>query len=63
MDLRGSSVDWASRDKSSKKHVIEVGPPPHHQSPHGEREVLLTRGVDLLTRGGERPPEEVSLLL
>ncbi|CAL8403624.1 unnamed protein product [Boreogadus saida] len=24
VDLRGSSVDWASRDKSSKKHVIEL---------------------------------------
>lgn len=25
MDLRGGSVEWASKDKSSKKHVIEVG--------------------------------------
>ncbi len=25
VDLRGGSVDWASKDKSSKKHVIEVG--------------------------------------
>lgn len=24
MDLKGGSVDWASKDKSSKKHVIEV---------------------------------------
>ena len=24
VDLRGGSVDWASKDKSSKKHVIEV---------------------------------------
>ena len=24
VDLRGSSVDWASRDKSSKNHVIEL---------------------------------------
>lgn len=25
MDLKGGSVEWASKDKSSKKHVIEVG--------------------------------------
>lgn len=25
VDLRGGSVDWASKDKSSKKHVLEVG--------------------------------------
>lgn len=24
VDLRGGSVEWASKDKSSKKHVIEV---------------------------------------
>lgn len=24
MDLRGASAEWASKDKSSKKHVIEV---------------------------------------
>lgn len=24
MDLKGGSVDWASKDKSSKKHVLEV---------------------------------------
>ncbi|XP_043922631.1 rho GTPase-activating protein 12 isoform X2 [Protopterus annectens] len=24
LDLRGGSIDWASKDKSSKKHVIEV---------------------------------------
>lgn len=24
VDLRGGSVDWASKDKSSKKHVIEL---------------------------------------
>lgn len=24
VDLKGGSVDWASKDKSSKKHVIEV---------------------------------------
>lgn len=26
VDLRGASVEWASKDKSSKKHVIEVAP-------------------------------------
>lgn len=25
VDLRGGSVEWASKDKSSKKHVMEVG--------------------------------------
>lgn len=25
VDLRGGSVEWASKDKSSKKHVLEVG--------------------------------------
>ena len=25
VDLRGGSVDWASKDKSSKKNVMEVG--------------------------------------
>lgn len=24
VDLRGASAEWASKDKSSKKHVIEV---------------------------------------
>lgn len=24
VDLRGGSVEWASKEKSSKKHVIEV---------------------------------------
>jgi len=24
LDLRGGSVDWASKDKSSKKQVLEV---------------------------------------
>lgn len=24
VDLKGGSVDWASKDKSSKKHVLEV---------------------------------------
>lgn len=24
VDLRGGTVEWASKDKSSKKHVIEV---------------------------------------
>lgn len=24
LDLRGGSVDWASKDKSSKKNVLEV---------------------------------------
>lgn len=24
MDLRGGAVEWASKDKSSKKHVLEV---------------------------------------
>lgn len=24
VDLRGGSVEWASKDKSSKKHVLEV---------------------------------------
>lgn len=27
VDLKGGSVEWASKDKSSKKHVIEVSPP------------------------------------
>lgn len=26
VDLTGGSAEWASKDKSSKKHVIEVGP-------------------------------------
>ncbi len=24
VELKGGSVDWASKDKSSKKHVLEV---------------------------------------
>lgn len=31
VDLRGGSVDWASKDKSSKKHVIEVSLKIHHE--------------------------------
>ncbi|XP_077591940.1 rho GTPase-activating protein 12b isoform X2 [Stigmatopora nigra] len=39
VDLRGGSVDWASKDKSSKKHVIEL------KTRHGS-ELLIQSEID-----------------
>ncbi|XP_063729900.1 rho GTPase-activating protein 12b isoform X9 [Eleginops maclovinus] len=39
VDLRGGSVDWASKDKSSKKHVIEL------KTRHGT-ELLIQSEID-----------------
>uniref|UniRef100_A0A8C7W591 Rho GTPase activating protein 12 n=1 Tax=Oncorhynchus mykiss TaxID=8022 RepID=A0A8C7W591_ONCMY len=39
VDLRGGSVDWASKDKSSKKHVIEL-------KTHQGTELLIQSEID-----------------
>lgn len=49
MELKGASLAWAPKDKSSKKHVLEVS------GGGGEKEKGLSAGLEL-SRG--KPPEE-----
>ncbi|OCT75549.1 hypothetical protein XELAEV_18030730mg [Xenopus laevis] len=50
VDVKGASVDWASKDKSSKKNVIEVSIKPTSSIDNAEQKKTKTKLKKFLTR-------------